>query len=202
MCYNYPMLPRWMRLLTMGDMVYLMAFGLLAPVFALFLKQQIPGVTLMSVGLAEAVFLLTLGLIRPFAELSCKNDFRGLRAQKMLWFGSVLAICAPFFYLMARDMVDIYVIQALYGVGLAFSEPAWDRMEMKTCHLASGPIWFRLDAFGALLAAGLALLGGTIAQNQGMGALLAFFGVTLLLASALMAVAYRRLALNKAHGSL
>ncbi len=185
-----------MRLLAMGDMVYLMAFGLLAPLFALFLKQQIPGVTPLSVGFAEAVFLLVLGTVRPFTELACRNDFRGWRAQNFLWFGSVLAVGAPFFYLMARDMVDIYVIQALYGVGLAFSEPAWDRMEQKTCHLANGPVWFRLDAFGALLAAGLALLGGMIADSQGIPALLVFFGVTLFLAALLMGAAYRRLALN------
>lgn len=191
-----------MRLLAMGNMVYLMAFGLLGPIFSLFLKEQIPGATLVSVGLAEAIFLLSLGLIRPFSELSCKNDFRGHRAEKMLWFGSAFAIATPFLYMMARDMIDIYVIQALYGVGMAFSEPAWDRMEQKTCHLASGPVWFRLDAFGALLAAGLALVGGMIAQDQGMTALLAFFGVTLFFASSLVVVAYNRLALNRAQESL
>ena len=176
----------------MGDMTYILAFGLMAPVFALFLRQQIMDASLLGVGLAEASYLLALGLVRPFVELSCRNDTRGWRTRQFLWFGSVLAVLAPFFYIMARDMVDVYVIQFLFGVGIAFSEPAWTRVDAATCPVAMQSIWFRFDAFGSLLAAGLAVVGGMVAEAQGMPALLFYLGCTLFVAALMMAVAYGR----------
>ncbi len=197
MCYNMRML-KWLRTIILGDMFFLTAFGLISPIFALFLKDQLPGANVLGVALAEAFFLLALGVIRPFAKLYSKNDTRGWRTQNFLWFGSCLVIAAPFLYLLSRDMLDIYVVQVLYGVGIAFSEPAWSRLVDLSSQKDQNPSVFeQYNTLGTLIAAALAGVGGFVAQYQGMRPLLVFLGTTLACASLLMWFFFWHLAIRK-----
>ncbi|HPN15479.1 MAG TPA: hypothetical protein PLF71_05235 [bacterium] len=188
---------RWLRALAVSDMMYLTVFGLLAPIFALFLRERIPGVTLLTVGLAEGIYLLTIGILRPFSQLYSKNDLTGWRTQHLLWFGSFFAAMTPFLYLMARDMIDIYVIQILYGVGIVFCEPGWSRLMDKACQYRSFLSTERYNTIGTLTAAGLALIGGFIADQYGMVTLLIYMNVTIVVAAGFLCVLYWRFGLNK-----
>ena len=182
----------FIQALLFGDMFYLTAFGLLTPIFAVFLRDRVPNITLISVGLAEAFFLLTVALLRPFARLNAENDRKGWRTQVHLWFGSALIVLTPLMYLMATDMQDIYVIQILYGIGLVFCEPAWLRL---TEILRKKHVEFKnaqYQSLGGLLAAAMALIGGFIAQYSGIPALLLFLGVMLACAAVLMITLYWR----------
>ncbi len=184
---------RWIRTIIQGEMFYLIAFGLLTPIFALFLIERIPNANLLTVGIAEAIFLLTLAILRPFTHLSSDSDLKGFRTQHLLWFGSALIVLAPFLYLLSRDMMDIYVIQMIYGIGVAFSEPAWSRLINKTCTIY--PTKYNQPYFttGTLAAAGLAAIGGFIADTQGIPALLVYVGATLFCASIIMIMIYGRI---------
>jgi len=192
LCYTVPML-RWIRAILLGDMFYLMAFGMISPIFALFLQDRIPGATVMGVGMAEAAFLLSLATLRPFVHLSTRNDGRGWRTQSHLWFGSFLTILAPFLLLLARDMLDVIVIQMIYGTGVAFAEPAWSRLMDRTCGIDDASKQEPKNAANTLLAAGIAVLGGFIAQYEGMPALLYFLGMTLIGAALIMSILYHQL---------
>lgn len=187
---------RWIRMAIQGDMFYIMAFGLLTPIFALFLKDQIPNADLFTIGIAEGIYLLTVGTLRPFTQLSTAGDKHGWRAQSLLWFGSALVALTPFLYLLSRDMLDIFVIQMLYGVGIAFSEPAWSRLVGITCKLPEKTGWEPFSTTGTLAAAGLAAFGGFIAQTQGMRALFFYVGITLIIAAVFMSAIYWRLGLD------
>jgi hypothetical protein len=198
MCYNTPMF-RWLRALVLGDSFYLTAFGLLTPIFALFLTERIPGANILTVAIAEAVYLASIGLIRPFSQLYAKNDGSGWRTQHLLWFGSAFVILTPFLYLLSRDMIDVYVIQLLYGIGIAFCEPAWSRLMDKTCTVDGADVLDRYNTLGTLVAAGMALVGGFIADQQGPGALLIYLDVTTMLAALVFAALYWRFGLSSRH---
>lgn len=178
-----------------------MAFGLLTPIFALFLKEQIPNANLFTIGLAEGIYLLTVGILRPFTLLSTSGDSKGWRAQSLLWFGSALVALTPFLYLLSRDMLDIFVIQMIYGIGIAFSEPAWSRLIGLTCKMQPTK-WEPFSTTGALISAGIAALGGFIAQTQGMKALLFYVGITLFFAAIFMASIYWRFGLNSKYKNI
>jgi hypothetical protein len=196
MCYNARMF-RWLRALVLGDSFYLTAFGLLTPIFALFLTERIPGANILTVAIAEAVYLASIGVIRPFSQLYARNDSSGWRTQHLLWFGSAFVILTPFLYLMSRDMVDVYVIQLLYGIGIAFCEPAWTRLMDKTCAIDHDDIFDRYNTLSTLLAAGLALVGGFIADQQGPAALLIYLDVTTLIAALAFVALYGRFGLSR-----
>ncbi|MDD5726874.1 MAG: hypothetical protein PHC53_05780, partial [Patescibacteria group bacterium] len=197
-CYNTPML-RWLRALVTGDMFYLTAFGLLTPIFALFLTERIPGANLLTVGISVAVYLAVVGVLRPFSQLYSKNDASGWRTQNLLWFGSAFVVLTPFLYLLSRDMIDVYVIQLLYGIGIAFCEPAWSRLIDKTCAIRPEDSIERYNAMSTLLAAGLALIGGFIADQQGVASLLIYLDVTTLAAALLLVGLYWRFGIGQRH---
>lgn len=189
---------KWLRTIILGDMFYLTAFGLISPIFALFLKEQLPGANIFAVAMAEVFFLLSLGLIKPFAKLYTKNDTRGWRTQNFLWFGSCLVVAAPLLYLISRDMLDIFVVQVLYGVGIAFSEPAWSRLVDISSQKDHNPSLFeQYNTLGTLIAAAMAGVGGFVAQYQGMRPLLVFLATTLACASLLMAFFFWHMAIRK-----
>ena len=174
----------------------MIAFGLLTPIFALFLIERIPNASLLTVGMAEAIFLMTLAILRPFTQLSSQSDTKGYRTQYLLWFGSIFIVLSPFLYLLSRDMLDIFVIQMIYGIGVAFSEPAWSRLVSQTCSLPSGKYNEPYYATGTLVAAGLAAIGGFIAEMQGIPALLLYVGTTLFCAALVMVYIYNRLGMR------
>lgn len=173
-------------------MLYLTLFGFLTPIFSLFLKDQIPDSTLIGIGLAEAIYLLSLAILRPFAQLTTRSDMRGWRIQAYLLFGSGLIISTPFLYLLSRSMLDIYVIQMLYGIGIAFSEPAWSCLMERTCSIKPAPRWEPYNSSTTLVAAGLALIGGFIAQQNGIPTLFFYVGTLLFLSTVFVFLMYRR----------
>ncbi len=187
---------RWIRTIIQGDMFYLVAFGLLTPIFALFLIDRIPNASLLTVGIAEAIFLMTLAILRPFTQLSSQSDTKGYRTQYLLWFGSVFIVLSPFLYLLSRDMLDIFVIQMIYGIGVAFSEPAWSRLVSQTTALPNNKYSEPYYATGTLIAAGLAAIGGFIAEKEGIPSLLLFVGATLFCAALVMIFIYSRIGMR------
>lgn len=190
---------RWLRALVTGDMFYLTAFGLLTPIFALFLTERIPGANLLTVGISVAIYLAVVGVLRPFSQLYANNDSSGWRTQHLLWFGSTFVVLTPFLYLLSRDMIDVYVIQLLYGIGIAFCEPAWSRLMDKTCTVRPEDSLERYNAISTLLAAGLALIGGFIADQQGVASLLIYLDVTALAAALLLVGLYWRFGISPRH---
>ena len=182
----------WLKNILQGDILYLTLLGMLTPVFALFLKDQIPNANLITISIAEAIYLLTIGILRPFTLLSTNNDRQGWRTQNLLWFGSALIIITPFLYLLSRDIVDIFIIQFLYGIGISFSEPAWIKLTKQTKKISLAIKFEQFSNLGTLLSASLVILGGYIAQHQGMRALFFYIGITLIFASILMILLYSK----------
>jgi hypothetical protein len=143
-----------------------------------------------------AIYLAAAGILKPFAELYSKNDQSGWRTQHLLWFGSTFVVLTPFLYMLARDVMDIYVIQLLYGIGIAFCEPAWSRMMDKTYTNDTKPSLDKYSPTSTLMAAGLALVGGFIADQRGVTTLLLYLDAIALSAAILLILLYWRFGLT------
>jgi len=110
-----------LKLLIISDIFILGGFGLISPIIAIFIKDNLVGGTLFAAGVASAIFLIvhaTLQLI--FAEVFSAKDRRW-----MLIFGTGLIVIVPFIYIFSTNIWHIFIAQAIYGVGAGFSYPAW-----------------------------------------------------------------------------
>ena len=171
------------RVLIVSDFLINSGFSVFAPVFAVFVTKQIANGSLEVVGFAAAIAqIFKVGLQIPVARYLDKNhgeydDFYSLVL------GSLCVATVPFLYFFASTSTHIYLIQALYGVGLALAVPPWYAIFTRHIdHHRENVEWsFESIAIG-ISAASASSLGGFLAQRYGfsnlflIGGCLAFLG--------------------------
>ncbi len=166
------------RVLVLGDIMFFSAFGLIGPIFAIFVTDQIAGATVATVGFAATINLLTRALLQmPVARYidrhrGEKDDF------KFMVTGSTLISVVPFIYLFVTVPWHLYLAQVVLGVGGALANPGW--YAIFTRHIdknKEGTEWTLQNIGISLAAAGAAAIGGILAQYFGFRNLFLIVGV-------------------------
>jgi len=166
------------KTLVMGDILFFSAFGLIGPIFAIFITNQIPGATIATVGFAATINLLVRAALQmPVARYI--DSHKGERDDFFLMVtGSLLVSIVPFLYLLIKAPLHLYIIQAIYGLGGALANPGW--YAIFTRHIdktKEGTEWSLENVGVSLAAAGAAALGGIIANQLGFQSLFIIVGV-------------------------
>lgn len=182
------------RFLTFSDILMLSGWGLVNPIFAVFVTDQIQGGGVEIAGLAITIFLLTKSLTQvPIAWVIDRrkgevDDFWVMIA------GSLIIALSAFLFIFAKTISHILLIQIISGFGTALSYPSW--LAIFTRHVDyhkegfEWSIYFTLTDLGGALAAGL---GGTIANYLGFQPLFLLVGLLSLLGTAFLFVTYKDL---------
>lgn len=113
---------RVMWLLIVSDILILSAFGLIAPIFAIFIKEGIAGGSVVAAGLSSTIFFVVKSVSQlPF------SIYIDTRRKKLgfLILGTCLIALTPFIYAFASHVNYIYFAQVVYGLGAALAYPTW-----------------------------------------------------------------------------
>jgi MFS family permease len=160
------------RFLTISDVIIISSFGLISPIFAVFVTDSIKNGSVEVAGLAAAIFLLSKSLFQiPFAALidkikGEKDDFWALII------GSILFSLIPLFYLVISTPLHLYLVQFIYGIATAIAVPPW--YAIFTRHIDKnyeGIEWGIYQTFVDLGSAGTAAIGGLLAYRFGFESL-------------------------------
>lgn len=110
-------------LLILSDILILSSFGLIAPILAIFIKEDLIGGSIVTAGLATTIFLAVKSVIQlPLSKYFIdKNKHK----TRLLILGTLLIITVPFIYILAKTVYVIFIAQAVYGLGAAFAYPTW-----------------------------------------------------------------------------
>ncbi|KKS69311.1 MAG: hypothetical protein UV39_C0014G0011 [Candidatus Azambacteria bacterium GW2011_GWA2_42_62] len=87
-----PFINKVIRVLVLGDIMFFSAFGLIGPIFAIFVTKQIAGATIATVGFAATLNLLTKAILQmPVARYidrhkGEKDDFKFMVAGSTMLF--------------------------------------------------------------------------------------------------------------------
>lgn len=180
------------RFLTFSDILMLSGWGLVNPIFAVFVTDQIQGGNVEMAGLAITIFLLTKSLAQvPIAWMIDRkkgeiDDFW------VMIIGSLVISLSAFLFIFAKTVSHILLIQVINGLGAALSYPSW--LAIFTRHVDyrkegfEWSIYFTLTDLGGALAAGL---GGVIANYLGFQPLFLLVSLLSLLGTAFLFVFYR-----------
>lgn len=173
------------KLLLLSDLFVSTGFGLIAPIFAIFIKENIVGGTIFTAGLASTLYLLVKGTLQlPFSRYVDAHD----RKVRWLIMGTFLGTAVPILYIFSTSIYHVYLAQALYGVAAALAYPTW--LALWSTNLDKkheGYEWSLYSTFTGLGAAITAAVGGAIAEYVGFSytfifvALLVFLGGMVLL---------------------
>lgn len=159
---------RVIRALTISDILMLSGLGLVGPIFAVFVTDQIQGGDLAAAGLASTIYLLIKsGLQVPLAQII--DRIRGERDDFwMMVVGSLIISLTPLLYILIKTVPQLFLVQAIYGIGGALSYPPWlviftKHVDRENTGWAWSVYYTSIDLSGALAAG----LGGLLAEKLG-----------------------------------
>lgn len=156
------------KILVLGDALLNSGWGLIAPVFAIYIIQNIEGGDLMVAGFAAAIYWIVKSVIQmPFAEYLDRN-----RGEKddfyAVFIGLLLVSLVPLGYLVSTLPWHIYGFQVLYAIGMAMVVPAW--FGLYTRHIDKGKEAYEWSVFSTslgLIVGIFGAIGGVIASVIG-----------------------------------
>lgn len=169
------------KTLIASDFLLHSGWGLIGPIFAIFITQQIRGGSLAAVGFIAATYWFVKSVAQPFiahfldVKKGEKDDF------KFLIYGLFLANLVPLGYLFATQLWHIFLLETIRGLCMACVVPSW--AGIFTRHIDKG--WeafsWSIESTGIGFAAALAAaFGGIVATFIGFKAvfvLISFFGL-------------------------
>lgn len=177
---------RLVRYFVLSDLTLWAGWGLLAPVFSVFIIQKIEGATLTSVGIAAAIYFIVKSLVQlPVANYLDKTE--GEKDDFYVLLGSLFMMgIAAFSFILVDKLWQLYLVQLFHAVAAGFYVPSWAGIFSR--HLDKDRLAFdwSLDSTAISLAAGVTgFLGGVLGNYFGFNILFFLAGV-LSLVSALI----------------
>jgi len=113
------------KILITSDFLLQSGWGLIGPIFAIFLTRQIQGGNLQMVGFVAAIYWVTKSIIQPFIAHQLdknhgeKDDFRFLVA------GMYIANLVPLGYIFSSQPWHIFTLEFIRALAMACVVPTW-----------------------------------------------------------------------------
>ncbi len=170
------------KTLIFSDFFLHSGWGLIGPIFAIFITTQIKGGSLVIVGFIAATYWMIKSIAQPFIAHFLditkgeKDDF------KFLIYGMYIANLVPLGYFFASEIWHIFLLEIIRGLAMACVVPSW--FGIFTRHIDKGWeafSWSLQSTAIGFAAAFAAAFGGIIASFLGFKSvfiLVSFFGLT------------------------
>jgi DHA1 family quinolone resistance protein-like MFS transporter len=158
------MMNRTMKLLLLSDIFVLTGFGLIQPILAIYINGGgVTGGTMLSAGLASALFLFTKSLVQlPFGHYVDKHSSK----TKWLILGTLLMAGVPLIYITANSIYQIYLAEMIYDLGSGLAYPTW--LGLWSANLDKGRESFQWSVYSTSTGLGTATTGATGAAVASM----------------------------------
>ncbi len=155
-----------LRTLILSDLFLLGSFGLISPIFAVFMLQKIPAITITAIGVATAIQLITKSFFQILVGRWTDAEAGNKRELFTLFIGSIVMSMVPFGYIFSASLAHIYTLQFIYGLGSALIYPGWIVIFTRyTRDEKAGYEWSVYNTIISLGTAAAAFLGGYFAET-------------------------------------
>lgn len=186
------------RILTISDILIIGGFGLIVPIFAVFITENIVGGTVEIAGIASAIFLLT----RSIGQIPAAILIDKIRGEKddfwAMLIGSVICSLVPLAYIVISSPLQLFATQFIYGLAAAFTFPSW--LAVFTRHIDKnheGVEWGVYQTLIDLGSAGAASVGGFLAYRYGFYPLFIIVSLTTFVGSMFLVFVYKNMKSGK-----
>jgi MFS family permease len=175
------------KYLIFGDLVFEASWGLISPVFAIFVVEKIVGGNAAVVGLASAIYLVLFAFFRiPFSIYLDKTKGESDDFWSM-FFGFFISSLLPFFYIFSKFPWQIYFLQAIYGISSSVAFAGYMSIFTKKIDKGKEATEWGIRASLISLAMGItAALGGFLVTKFGFNFVFILVGIFSLLSSFLI----------------
>lgn len=181
-----------LRVLILSDLFILGSFGLVQPIFAVFMLKGIVGTTITAIGIATAIHLITKSLLQIFVSKWTDAEPGNKRELLTLLIGSLIMSAIPFGFIFSFSLTHIYLLQFLYGLGAALAFPGWMVIYSRyTRQDKAGYEWSVYNTIINLGLSGTAVIGAYLADFYSFNILFILVGISSLMGTALIVSIFR-----------
>lgn len=180
------------KTMIQADLVFISAFGLISPIFAVFITEQIQGGNVRMVGFAAAIYWILKSLLQvPVGRYLDKNhgekdDFY------FVIIGYFLAVLVPIGYIFSYLPWHIYVFQAIYAIGMGMAVPGWSAIFTRHIDKGREALEWSLESTAIGLGAGtMGAIGGIVASKFGFDIVFILVAATAFAGSLLLLKIYK-----------
>jgi MFS family permease len=156
------------RRFIIADLIWLAGWGLVSPIFALFVVGQVNGATIATVGIASALYWLLKSAVQIPVAFALDSTRTERDDYITLVIALMLAGCTALSFLVVREVWQLYVVEALHAISFALYVPAWNGIFSRHLDKRHRALEFAADSAAVGIGTGCAgLLGSIIAQIFG-----------------------------------
>lgn len=147
------------KYLVLSDLIFYTGWGLISPIFAIFILDSIIGGTAFVVGLAAGINLITRSILRiPFGMYADKSQ---KISYYMMFYGLLISALVPIGYIYSNLPQHLYILQAVLGASLAMSISGWTCLYSRHMDKGKESTEWGIDAVAIGIGPGIAgILGG------------------------------------------
>lgn len=182
------------QFMTYSDILMMSGWGLINPILAIFISEQVNGGSVILAGVASTTYLLIKSILQiPVARMI--DIKRGEWDDYWVMIvGSLFITLSAFMFIFVREPWQVIAAQVVGGIGGAFSFPSWQaiftrHIDKREEGLEWSIYFTAVDLGGALSAA----LGGFIASYFGYKSLFLVVGLMSLAGTLFLAGITRKL---------
>lgn len=178
---------RIVKIFIMTDFVLLAGWGLIEPVFSIFIIEHIAGATLVTVGFSAAIYWITKSIM----QIPIANFLDRIRNEKVAFLaviaGLTLGGITAFLFMLIREPWQLYLLQFVHSVAFGLYIPAWSGLFAKHLDKDHFSLDFSLDSTAVGIAAGISgMVGGILANWFGFPIVFIFAGLLTFVAAGVL----------------
>ena len=159
---------RVVKYMVFSDLVLFVGWGLISPMFSIFVLDKIEGATLITVGVASAVYWVARAVVQPFIARILDKQ-KGEKDDYFILLGSLVCVgLAAFWIATVKTETVLYIAQVFHGAALGVYSVAWPALF--TRHIDKEKVAFdwSLDRGSISLAVAVASIAGAkVAETLG-----------------------------------
>ena len=154
-------LNRIVKYLIYSDLIFYTGWGLISPIFAIFITGTIIGGSAFVVGMTAGINLIFRSILRvPFGIAADKSQ---KTSYYYMIIGLLLSAIVPLGFMFASTPMHIYILEAFLGATLAMSSAGWAGIFAKYMDKGKESTEWGIDAVAVGLGPGIAaIVGGTL----------------------------------------
>jgi len=169
------------QILITSDFLLQSGWGLIGPIFAIFLTKQIQGGDLKMVGFVAATYWLTKSIVQPFIAHRLDRKYGEKDDFNFLVVGMYIANLIPLGYAFSSQPWHIFTLEFIRAIAMACVVPTWAAIFTRHIDRGREAFSWSLESTGIGFAAAFAgALGGILASILGFKivfVLVSLFGI-------------------------
>ena len=156
------------KFLILSDFLLYSAWGLIAPIIAIYFVDAIEGGNVQVVGISAGIYFITKSLLQiPIGRYLDRNHGE-IDDYWFMVIGTLLASFIPLLYIFIREPWHLYAAQAVYAIGMAMAIPAWGGIFMRHIDKGKEAQSWSIESSSMGIGAGITgIVGGTVAAAIG-----------------------------------